>query len=100
MRQSLCKTGPAVGAILDRRFGVDVVQLNPGEILFAFTDGAPEAKDPQGEFFGRERLLHILLRCDRSSHELVETMEAELHQYINSAMPFDDIALLALSRLP
>jgi sigma-B regulation protein RsbU (phosphoserine phosphatase) len=99
VRQSLRKTGPAVGAILDRRFGVDVVQLDPGEMLFAFTDGASEAKDPQGEFFGRERLLRILQGCDRSSRELVRTLETELRQYMGGATQFDDITLLAVRRV-
>ena len=99
VRQSLCKTGPAVGAILDGHFGVQVVQLNRGEVLFAFTDGAPEAKDPHGEFFGREQLLTILRQCDSSAHELVKTIEAELRQYIDGATQFDDITLLAVRRV-
>jgi phosphoserine phosphatase RsbU/P len=83
VRESLCKTGPAVGAILDCHFDVRVARLNPGEMLFAFTDGAPEAKDPRGA----------------SSHELVKAIEAELRQYMDSATQFDDITLLAVIRI-
>jgi sigma-B regulation protein RsbU (phosphoserine phosphatase) len=68
-------------------------------MLFAFTDGAPEAKDPPGEFFGHERLLQILLRCNDSSLELVRTIEAELHGYMDGATQFDDITLLAVRRM-
>ena len=99
VRESLCKTGPAVGALLDSRFEARVAQLSPDETFFAFTDGAPEAKDPHGEFFGRERLLDILRRCNRSSSELVKTMEAELRQYMDRANQFDDITLLAVRRV-
>ena len=100
VRECLSKTGPAVGAILDWRFHVQAVQLNPGEMLFALTDGAPEAKNPRGEFFGRERLLDILRRCNSSAQELVKTMAAELRSYMDGATQFDDITLLAVRRTP
>ena len=99
VRESLCKTGPAVGAIPGCHFDVQIVQLDPGEMLFAFTDGAPEAKDPRGEFFGHERLLQILRRCGSSSHELVGAIEADLHRYMGGATQFDDITLLAVRRM-
>ena len=99
VRESLCKTGPAVGAILDACFDVQAVQMHPGEMLFAFTDGAPEAKDLRGEFFGRERLLELLRQDRVSTPELVRTIEVELHQYMDGATQFDDITLLAVRRL-
>jgi serine phosphatase RsbU (regulator of sigma subunit) len=96
--ETLRKTGPAIGAILDARFDCRIVQLNPGEVLFAFTDGAPEAEDPYGEFFGRKRLLSILQQHECSANELVEMIGDELHRYIGSATQFDDITLLAVRR--
>jgi serine phosphatase RsbU (regulator of sigma subunit) len=96
VRESLSKTGPAVGAIRDAHFEVHSVQLNPDEMFFAFTDGAPDAKDPHGAFFGRGRLLDILQRHRGSAHELVKIIEAELHHYMDSAIQFDDITLLAV----
>jgi serine phosphatase RsbU (regulator of sigma subunit) len=98
VRESLHKTGPAVGAIPDCHFDVHTAQLNPGEMLIAFTDGAPEAKNLRGEFFGRQRLLDIPRRCFSSSQKLVNTIQAELQQYIEGATQFDDITLLAVRR--
>jgi serine phosphatase RsbU (regulator of sigma subunit) len=100
VREALRKTGPAVGAILDCGFDAQVVQLDPGEMFFAFTDGASEAQDPHGEFFGREGLLDILRRCNSSAHELIKTTEAELHRYMDGTTQFDDITLLAVRRVP
>ena len=99
VRESLCKTGPAVGALKDCRFDVGVVQLHPGEMLFSFTDGAPEAKDPRGEFFGRQRLLDISRQYSHSADETVKSLETQLRQYIDSATQFDDITLLAVRRV-
>jgi sigma-B regulation protein RsbU (phosphoserine phosphatase) len=78
---------------------VGVVQLHPGEMLFSFTDGAPEAKNPRDEFFGRQRLLDIPRQYSHSAHETVKSLEARLRQYIDSATQFDDITLLAVRRV-
>jgi serine phosphatase RsbU (regulator of sigma subunit) len=99
VHEILRKTGPAVGAITDCHFDPADTRLQVGDMLFAFTDGAPDAKDPHGEFFGRERLLDILQRDNSSSHELIKTIETELHQYIAGSTQFDDITLLAVRRV-
>jgi sigma-B regulation protein RsbU (phosphoserine phosphatase) len=99
VRESLCKTGPAVGALADCHFDVSAVQFHPGEMLIAFTDGAHDAKSPQGEFFGRERLLDIFRRSAQTADEMVKTVEAKLLGHIDGTTQFDDITLLAVRRL-
>jgi serine phosphatase RsbU (regulator of sigma subunit) len=99
VRESLCKTGPAVGALVDCCFDVGAVQFHPGEMLIAFTDGAPDAKSPHGEFFGRERLLDIFRQYSQTAAGMVKTVEAKLHGHIDGTTQFDDITLLAVRRL-
>ena len=94
----LPKTGPAVGAILNGNFLALETKLNPGDLLFAFTDGVTEAKNPHEEFFGHERLRLILERRIGSSHDLVNCVESELRRFIDHAIQFDDITLLAVRR--
>ena len=96
--ETLSRTGPAVGAIPDCYFDVRKTQLDPGDMLFAFTDGVPDAKDPHGEFFGHERLIDAL-HCDNgSAHETIRIVESELQRYIAGAAQFDDVTLLAVKR--
>jgi serine phosphatase RsbU (regulator of sigma subunit) len=96
--ETLQKTGPAVGAIPDCHFEVRKTQLDPGNMLFAFTDGAQEAKDPLGEFFGHERLIDALYREIGSADKIISSVESELQRYIASAEQFDDITLLVVKR--
>lgn len=98
VREVLQKTGPAVGAITNCNFQIRETQLQEGDLFFAFTDGVPDSKDPHGEFFGRERLLDIFQHFSGSAHILVDTLESELHHYINGAARFDDVTLMAIRR--
>jgi sigma-B regulation protein RsbU (phosphoserine phosphatase) len=94
----LNRTGPALGVIPNAEFGIQRVQLQRGDLLFAFTDGAPDALDPAGKQFSRERLFS-LLHADISAEALLAELNAYLHAYIAEADQFDDITLLAVRRL-
>jgi len=93
----LKKTGPAVGIITDVEFTVQEVQLYPGILFFAFTDGAPDALNPAGNSFGRERLIS-LLNNDISAKILLDNMDVQLKEFIGEAEQFDDITLLIVQR--
>jgi len=96
VHETLYKTGPAVGVIMDCHFDLLLTQLNVGDTFIAFTDGVPDCSNSNGEFFGRERLLDILQRSGGSVPELVRRIETELLQFTDSATQFDDITLLAV----
>jgi serine phosphatase RsbU (regulator of sigma subunit) len=98
MKSSLVKTGPSVGVIPGLDFKYRKIQLERGDLLFAYTDGVPEANNPQGEFFGREKLFALLEHADQSVHALLNQIESELHAHIAEADQFDDITLLAVRR--
>ena len=98
VRETLHKTGPAVGAIADCNFGLLETTLQTGDIFFAFTDGVPDCRNPRGDFYGREKLLEVLRVATDSAHELIKTIEADLRQYIAGVTQFDDITLLAMRR--
>jgi serine phosphatase RsbU (regulator of sigma subunit) len=93
------RTGPAVGVIPDAKFAVRQVQLGPGDLLFAFTDGAPDALDEKGVRFGADRLIS-LLHGYTSAGGLLGEVQSRLDQHIGLADQFDDITLLAVRRLP
>jgi serine phosphatase RsbU (regulator of sigma subunit) len=95
---SLKRTGPALGVIANAEFGIQQVQLQRGDLLFAFTDGAPDALDPAGKQFSRERLFS-LLHADIPAEALLAELNAHLHAHIAEADQFDDITLLAVRRL-
>jgi sigma-B regulation protein RsbU (phosphoserine phosphatase) len=52
---------PATGLIGDFAYSCQSVEFGPGDLLLAYTDGVLEAPNPQGQYFGEERILSILL---------------------------------------
>jgi sigma-B regulation protein RsbU (phosphoserine phosphatase) len=94
---SLKKTGPAAGTIPGVEFDVREIQLRPGELFFAFTDGATDALNSGGESFGRERLTG-LLKNSMSADAVLSDVGRQLEMHIVEADQFDDITLLAVRR--
>ena len=98
-QERLPKTGLAVGLLAGFKFAQKTHQIERGDLFFAFTDGAPESKNPQGEFFERERLIALLDSKNGSAAALLNRIETQLLAHIADADQFDDITLLAARRL-
>jgi two-component system response regulator len=96
IKEDLQPTGPAVGMMLDAKFTIKQVQLEPGDILIGYTDGVTEAYSPSGELFTKKRLRSILQQPVSSAPELLERIKAGLSAYTENAPQSDDITLLAV----
>jgi sigma-B regulation protein RsbU (phosphoserine phosphatase) len=99
IKQSLEPTGPAVGMLVDMKFEIRQVQIEPGDILIGYTDGVIEAQAPKGDFFTRKRLLSILEQTTSSASDLVARIKTSVSTHVNNAPPSDDITMLAVRRL-
>jgi len=100
VKAELRPTGPAVGIMLDAKFIIEQVQLEPGDILIGVTDGVTEACSPSGEFFTKKRLQSILQQPASSAPELLERIKSSLSAYTDNAPQNDDITLLAVQCSP
>jgi sigma-B regulation protein RsbU (phosphoserine phosphatase) len=95
---SLGRTGPAVGAIPQANFAVKEISIAREDVLLAFTDGIPDCKNVNDEFFGRDRLLTLLQGHETSAAALLERIGHELNEFNGASDQFDDITLLAIKR--
>lgn len=100
VKTRLSPTGPAVGMLPDVDFDVQQATLEPGDLLMAFSDGVPDARNPDGKRFTVEGLFSLLKQSDPSVAALLERIEATLRAYIADAEQFDDITMLAVRRAP
>ncbi|MFE7182892.1 PP2C family protein-serine/threonine phosphatase [Streptomyces erythrochromogenes] len=91
-------TGPAVGVLPDCVYTLGYAQLDPGDTLFVFTDGVPEARCPNGSFLGDERMLELLAGPLVSGKDLVDRMDQAVREHTGTAEQHDDVTMLALHR--
>ena len=85
-----------VGAFETMSYEAGSFEFSPGDILFMYTDGAIEARDPAGDFFGEQRLRDTLLREASSGVDgLCGRMLSALDTFAASALE-DDVAMVAL----
>ena len=99
IKARLAPTGPAVGIFPDAEFTVGTVQMEPGDMLFIYSDGAFDARNEQDESFSEERLL-ALIGPPATANELLDRSYEAIRKHIGAAQPFDDITLMAVRRLP
>ncbi|MFF5015658.1 PP2C family protein-serine/threonine phosphatase [Streptomyces sp. NPDC001165] len=91
-------TGPAVGVLPDSSFSLGYAQLDPGDTLFAYTDGVPEARCPHGGFLGEERMLRLLSGPALRGKDLVERLDTAVRAHTGDGEQHDDVTMLALHR--
>ena len=90
------KHNVSVGVIENAVYQNREFELRPGDSLFVYTDGVPEAHDAEGGMFGEARLLETLNRNpDASPEALVGSMRKAINEFVKDAPQFDDITMLA-----
>ena len=99
VQTELSPTGLAVGLLENYRYQVSQMRMQPGDIFLAYTDGIPDTRDPQGNFFGKEKLLSLIESSEQSAEAVVEVINRALEKHIDTAEQYDDITLLAVKRL-
>ncbi len=86
---------PAVATMEGLRFREHAFELNPGDRLFVYTDGIPEATSAEDELFGTDRMLAALNRNpDVSPEELLRNVRNEIDSFVREAPQFDDITMM------
>jgi sigma-B regulation protein RsbU (phosphoserine phosphatase) len=72
--------------------------LEPGDTLFTYTDGVPDANNRAGERFGMERVKKLLAEetVSAAPRHVNETVLKEIQAFIGDNAQFDDITALTL----
>jgi serine phosphatase RsbU (regulator of sigma subunit) len=98
--QEFRPTGPALGMMPDVPFTAVDSTLEPGQTLFAFTDGLVEARSPNGEEFGNARLRAMLQgKPGESATALVARFVNAVQLFGQGGDPHDDLTMLAATRV-
>ena len=91
-------TGTIIGMLEDAEYEQVSSCLEPGQYLIIYTDGIPEARNPDGEFFGTDRFSELLKSCaGMASSEICNHVINEISAFQENKLA-DDITILVLKR--
>jgi sigma-B regulation protein RsbU (phosphoserine phosphatase) len=92
--------GMILGVRPDAPYTTGELSLAPGEIIYLFTDGVTEAANLDGDLFSEQRLEAVLrAAAGCSSAEIVKSVAEAVCGFVGTALPSDDITMLALRRI-
>ena len=93
--QRLAEGGTVVGLFSPMEYEQAVVELEPGDVFLAFTDGLTEPENIYGEEFGEERLLEVAKRALNSPLEvMVQEIYRSVNDWTGSPELQDDMTLI------
>jgi sigma-B regulation protein RsbU (phosphoserine phosphatase) len=93
------ETGPALGLDREARYPVRVLTLLGGDTVLMYTDGVSEAHAGNQKLYGAHALLESVSRIEEGAtpETFVERVLSDVDAYVEGAVAYDDIALLALT---
>ena len=89
--------GPPLGLFPEAKYEEANLELVPGDLMVAFTDGVPEALNTEGEEFGEERLkglLHVSNGC--GAEEISVRISNQVRDWIGVAEQYDDVTVVVM----
>jgi phosphoserine phosphatase RsbU/P len=97
--ESLPSGGSPLGLVASMRIASHEITLAPGEGVFLYTDGVTESESPEGEEYGRDRLVATLCAHGAGGAAgLVRAVMDDVAAFAADADPFDDVTCLAAIR--
>ena len=91
------KHGLVLGAYKGIKYQNIEIQLEPGDKIFLYTDGVPEATDKYGCMFSIENMLESLnMNKNKSPQKIIEGIEKSVADFIGEEPPFDDLTAVCL----
>jgi predicted permease len=95
--EELSVGGTVVGMFPEMEYEEATVELCPGDVLLAFTDGVPEAHNPENEEFGEERLQQLLRETAHlPANEISARLSDEMKDWIRDAEQYDDLTFIVM----
>ncbi|MEI6887923.1 MAG: PP2C family protein-serine/threonine phosphatase [Bacteroidales bacterium] len=92
--------GTVLGGIEHFNYRSNKITMNPGDILYLYTDGVTEAFNREGNLYSDQKLIDLLNANLGSGHvEIVKTTLADVAAFTNGFPPSDDITMMAIKYL-
>lgn len=97
----LAATGPGIGLTPRATYQSREIELLPGDVLVAYTDGFTEAMNPAREEYGEQRLAaSVRAHGDVAAPQLIRAVIDDVDRFVSGAPQHDDMTMAAVRALP
>ena len=73
------------------------MDLEPGTVIFVYTDGVPEAKNAENKMYGLDATVDALNKeVDADVETLVKNVQDSVSDFVKDAEQFDDLTALCI----
>jgi sigma-B regulation protein RsbU (phosphoserine phosphatase) len=94
------KHGIAIGAMDGVKYKEYTLQFEPGDKLFVYTDGVPEATDADMRMFGTAQMVQALNNAPEADPEkIISNVRSSVQEFVKNAEQFDDLTMLCIEYL-
>ena len=91
------KHGFVLGGMPGMKYKNEEIRLKPGNSIFVYTDGVPEATNVKNELFGTDRMISALNTSESTLPEdALENVKKAVDDFIGTAQQFDDLTMLCI----
>ena len=94
------KHGFVLGGMNGMKYKNEELYLKPGNSIFVYTDGVPEATDADNQLYGTDRMLEALNSLPEGNpKDMLKTVKDDVDLFVGEAPQFDDLTMLCLKYL-
>jgi len=98
--EELTSNNMIVGAFQFATYEAASLNMNPGDVLLAYSDGLTEAENPQGEMLGEEAVKKVILAAAPTGSQQVEQkLLSTIQSFTAGRSLTDDITLIIVERV-
>jgi sigma-B regulation protein RsbU (phosphoserine phosphatase) len=92
--------GVPLGMFRDTRYYEYFAEIEPGQVLVLYTDGATEAMNRDREEYGRDRLVEAVRKCRHlSSREMIDFVHRDMLDWTDGLGATDDVTFFIIKAL-
>ncbi len=97
--KEISKSNPAIGLMNNYSFSEDVIEMEKGQMMVAYSDGITEAQNEYGIFFEKERFIRVLSNIVEYKFEnMGQAIVDAVDRFVGDAPVNDDLSLIIIKK--
>ena len=83
----------AMGVVDQPKIETTVIDIKNGDRVYGYSDGITEMMNPEGDFFGQERLIQSIENMLNTEAADIQDLDEAVRSFHGGCSPFDDVTL-------